>query len=105
MVMEKFRKVINILKNKYVLAGLIFIIWLSFFDSYSFLKKYHVNKKLKLLKIDKKYYQDQIKNDSIALYQLQSGSDNLEKFARERYLMKKDSEDIYVVVRKAPPAK
>ena len=97
--MEKLRKIINILKNKYVLTGLIFIIWLSFFDSFSFIKKISVNKKLNQLKTDKKYYKDEIKNDSIQLYQLLSGSDNLEKFARERYLMKKDSEDIYVVVR------
>ena len=103
--MEKFKKVINILKNKYVLAGLIFIIWLSFFDSYSLIKRYHINKKLKQLELDKKYYHDEVKNDSIALYQLKSGTDNLEKFARERYMMKKDSEDIYVVVKKAPPAK
>ena len=100
--MEKFRKVINILKNKYVLAGLIFIIWLSFFDSYSLIKRYHVNKKLKQLELDKKYFRDQFKNDSVALNQLKSGSDNLEKFARERYMMKKDSEDIYIVVKKEP---
>lgn len=103
--MEKFRKVIHFLKNKYILTGLIFIIWLAFFDSFSFLKKISVNKKLNQLKMDKKYYKDEIKSDSIQLYQLLSGSENLEKFARERYLMKKDSEDIYIVKRIAPPKK
>jgi cell division protein DivIC len=103
--MKIFIKAINILRNKYVLAGLIFVIWVSFFDSYSLLKRHNINKKLNQLKIEKKYYKDEIKSDSIALRQLQSGSDNLEKFARERYLMKKDSEDIYVVVRNAPVKK
>lgn len=100
--MAQFKKLIKILKNKYVLTALIFIIWLSFFDSYSLIKRYSVNKKLNQLKADKKYYLDEIHNDSIALRQLQSGDENLEKFAREHYLMKKDSEDIFIVVKPQP---
>lgn len=103
--METIKKIIKILKNKYVLAGIIFIVWLTFFDSYSLIKRYNVGKKLRQLKRDKKYYREEVKNDSIALYQLQSGPENLEKFARERYMMKKDSEDIYVVVKKTPTDK
>jgi cell division protein FtsB len=103
--MEKLKKILNLLKNKYILTSIIFIVWLSFFDSYSFLKRYSVNKKLRQVKADRQYYLDEIPNDSIALHQLESGASNLEKFAREQYLMKKDSEDIYIVVRKVSTKK
>lgn len=103
--MDKFRKVIKVLKNRYVLTGLIFIIWVSFFDTYSLIKRHSVAKKLDQLKIDKKYYLDEIHNDSVSLMQLETGSENLEKFARERYLMKKDSEDIFIVVKPQPVVK
>ncbi len=103
--MAELKKIINILKNRYVFTALIFIIWVSFFDSYSLLKRATVNKKLNKLKTDKKYYRDEIHNDSIALRQLQSGDENLEKFAREHYLMKKDSEDIFIIVKPQPVKK
>ena len=97
--MAYFKKIIHILKNKYVLTGLIFIIWISFFDSYSLIKRYSYVKKLNQIKANRKYYLDEIHSDSATLRLLESGDDNLEKFARERYLMKKDSEDIFIVVK------
>jgi cell division protein FtsB len=103
--MEKLKKTLNFLKNKYVFTSLLFLVWISFFDSYSLLKRYSVNKKLQQVEADRQYYLDEIPNDSIALRQLESGGENLEKFARERYLMKKDSEDIYIVVKKVAAKK
>ena len=76
--MKYFKKAYNLFKNEYILTGLIFIIWISFFDSYSLVKKYNVNKKLTQLKLDKKYYLDQIKRDSTSLLQLLTGPENLE---------------------------
>ena len=97
--MENLKKILQILKNKYVLVTLIFIVWITFFDSFSFIRRYSLHKNLMQLNEDKKYYLDQIKADSIVIGQLRSGDENLEKFAREHYLMKKDSEDIFIVER------
>ena len=50
------------------------------------------------LEKDKMYYIEKIKEDSVKLYELKTDSKNLEKFAREQYLMKKKNEDIFIIV-------
>jgi cell division protein FtsB len=55
-------------------------------------------KELNQLKEDKVYYKEQIKENAARLNELKTNNDNLEKFAREQYLMKKDNEDVFVIV-------
>lgn len=86
------------LKNKYVFTPLLFIIWLAFFDKNDFFTQYTSHQQLKRLQIFKQYYIDEIKNNKEKLYELMSNQANLEKFGREEYLMKKDDEDIFVIV-------
>lgn len=50
------------------------------------------------LEEEKKYYIERIKEDSAKLHQLKTDAENLEEFAREQYYMKKDDEDIYIIV-------
>ncbi len=50
------------------------------------------------LEKDKIYFTNKIKEDSTKLHELKTDSKNLEKFAREQYLMKKDNEDIFIIV-------
>jgi len=84
-------------KNKYLLTLVIFITWLLFFDQDNMIQRYKAIRKLNDLKADKAYYIEKIRNDSIRLEELKSNNRNLEKFAREQYLMKKNNEDIFVV--------
>ena len=53
-----------------------------------------------MLQQEKAYYLEEIRKDSIAMADLMSSMDKLEKFGRERYLMKKDDEDIFLIIRK-----
>ncbi len=55
-----------------------------------------LNKQLNELEDNKKYYQDEIKKDSESIKQLKN-PDQIEKYAREKYYMKRDSEDIYII--------
>ena len=55
-------------------------------------------KNLRQLERDKEYYQERIEEDSRKLNELRTSDENLEKFAREQYFMKKDNEDIYIIV-------
>lgn len=55
---------------------------------------------LKSLEDEKTFYQEEIKQTNKDLYELQSNLKSLEKFAREKYLMKKDNEEIFVIVEK-----
>ncbi len=94
-----FKKIIQILKNKYVLITLAFIIWLLFFDKNNIISQIKLRKNLKQIKHDKEYYTKEIQKDSISTQELLTDTSNLIKFAREKYLMKKDSEDIFLIIR------
>ncbi len=86
------------LRNKYIITGLAFFIWMMFFDNNNFISQYGSRNKLALLKADKKYYQKEIAENSESLEDLITNKQTLEKFAREKYLMKKPSEDIFILV-------
>lgn len=92
------KKAIPVLKNKYFLAAVAFIVWLAFFDRNDFYSQYTYRQKLKKINTDKQYFVDEIKQDKAELIYLTTNQKNLEKFAREKYLMKKDNEDLYVFV-------
>lgn len=87
------------LKNKFVVAAIIFTVWICFLDENNLLERFQNLKELRQLKADKEYYQEKIEVDSKRLNELKTDNDNLEKFAREQYLMKKDNEDVFVIVK------
>ena len=96
--MNPFTRIPRLLKNYYVLFGAFFLIWMLFIDSNDLLSQYRLTKKLSNLRSQKEYYEDKkvevIKNWD----ELNTNNELLEKFARENYLMKKPTEDIFVVV-------
>jgi len=95
---EFWNKAFPILRNKFVLTVLIFGIWVFFFDQNNLFDRFSDMKKLKELEKEKIYYENKIKEDQQRIYELTSDKDDIEKFARETYLMKKDNEDVFVVV-------
>jgi cell division protein DivIC len=86
------------LKNKYVLTILFFALWILFIDDRDFVTTHfrHV-KELHKLEARKLYFEDQILTVRKELDQLKSNPATLEKYAREKYLMKRDNEDLFVV--------
>ena len=87
-----------LMKNKYVIALVAFGVWIMFFSQYSLMDRYRLSRTYKQLQQEKEYYLDQVRQDSTRLLELTTDSENLEKFAREQYYMKKPDEDIFVVV-------
>lgn len=96
----KIRLLFRKFTNKYTIAGLIFLVWIAFFDKNSIVEKMQLRSKIGTLEKEKDYYQKKIEEDNRKIKELLSSPDNLEKFAREQYLMKKDNEDIFVIVNK-----
>ncbi len=90
-------KIPHFLKNKYVLVSLAALVWLSFFDNNNFFQQYRLKKQLNQLHRDKAYYEQEIMKDSTAVVEIRNNPGALEKLAREKYLMKKDNEDIYII--------
>ena len=87
---------LRFLSNRYVLVLLFFIVWMLFLDNYSYLDHRVLDKQIDELEDNKKYYQDEIKKDAHNIKILQNTDQN-EKYAREKYYMKRDSEDIYII--------
>ena len=86
------------LRNKYVIAITVFTVWIMFFSQYSLTDRFRVASEINQLEKDKGYYREQIVRDSTRLNELTTDRDNLEKFAREQYYMKKANEEIFVVI-------
>lgn len=86
------------LKNKFTLTLILFLGWIIFFDQNNLFDRVHNLNQLHQMEKDKVYYLQKIKDDSVKLNELKTNKGNLEKFAREQYLMKKKNEDIFIVV-------
>lgn len=92
----KNKPIVKVITNKYVIILSIFIVWMVFFDENSMLNHREFNKEINKLKSEKKYYKTQIKQDKELINKLKN-NEELEKFAREEYNMKKDNEEIYLI--------
>ena len=97
---ELIDKIPNYLKNKYLIAVVLFIIWITFFDNFNIIKQSKIRKNIKQLEENKKLYIQEITKDSAEYYDLLKDAEKREKFAREKFLMKKEDEDVYIIRRK-----
>lgn len=100
MVKKFFDKIPPILKNKYLLTGVAFLLLMLFLDRNNLISQYKMRRELNGLRKELQFYRDQAMMDSIELSRLLGDSLELEKLGREKYMMKRDSEDIYIIVRK-----
>ena len=88
---------LQFLKNKYLITIFLFIIWILFIDEYNLIKKKSIKEKTNYLEQRKEYLINEIKNDSINKVLLENDINEQERIAREKYLMKKDNEDIFIL--------
>ena len=92
----KNNKVFKILTNIFVLIFIPFLIWMLFFDENSYLVHRKFNREIKDLESTVSFYKTKIAEDKSTILKL-NDSLQLERFAREQYLMKKENEDIYII--------
>lgn len=95
----------NILKNKYLIAGVAFLTWMLFFDRNDLMSQYEYRQQLNKLEAEKEFYTTESAKAVKDLTELTTDRSKLEKFAREKYLMKKDNEDVFVIIREEPKEK
>lgn len=79
---------------------LLFAIWMLFLDDFNIFRQMTLSNKIQTMEEQKQYYQNEIKNDSAMIKTLRTNLDSLEKYAREKFLMKKEHEDIFQVIEK-----
>ncbi|MEO6882901.1 MAG: septum formation initiator family protein [Bacteroidia bacterium] len=92
------KKTISVVRNKYFIVFFGLVLWLLFFDKNDILSQVQMSHKITQLKEEKQYYIREIAKNKTDMEELKTNPKNLEKFAREKYLMKKDNEDIFVIV-------
>ena len=93
-----FLKIWPWVKNKYVLTIAVFTVWMLFFDQNNAVDRLKMSGEIRQLEADRRYYTGEIEKDSTRLHELTTDRDNLEKYAREQFLMKKENEDVFVVI-------
>lgn len=82
----------------YIGVVLFFILWMLFFDEYNVIRVERDKRTLKNLKVDNLYYKEKIKQDKDKLYKMRNDPDELERFAREQYHLKKPNEEVFIIV-------
>jgi cell division protein DivIC len=94
------KKLPRLFRNFYFLGILFFVVWMFFFDSNDLVSRYQLGAKLRELENEKEYYQQKINEVKKDQAELMGNRESLEKFAREKYLMKKENEDIFIIEEK-----
>ncbi|WP_396163654.1 septum formation initiator family protein [Flavobacterium sp.] len=87
---------LKIIVNRYILVLIFFLIWMLFLDNYSYLEHRVLNQEIDEIEDNIDYYKSEIKKDSASIKHLKN-NDRVEKFAREKYYMKRENEDIYII--------
>ncbi len=84
-------------KNFYAVTVFCFLMWMIFLDSNDLISRFRMGAKLRSLENEKEYYQQKISEVEKDRLELTTNKELLEKFAREKYLMKKPTEDIFII--------
>jgi cell division protein DivIC len=95
--MQTARKIFTILKNKYLVALVLFATIMLFTDHNNFFEQRDRQRQLKELQTKKQYYQQEIEKTQKELADLSNNPAAIEKYAREHFMMKRDNEDVFVV--------
>lgn len=96
-IMLKALKIIFL--NKYFITLLLFAVWMTFFDTNSLKRQKILNARIDEINDMKVFYKTEIDKNNKTIEELQTNPEAVEKLAREKYLMKRDNEDVYIITR------
>lgn len=92
----KSRKWIRVLINKYTILIFIFLVYVTFFDDHNLIKRFRNAAEIEKLNSELDIYQMKIRESRDEIYKLQNDTAYLEKYAREKYYMRKPDEDVFI---------
>jgi cell division protein FtsB len=96
------KRLIELFQNKYFMCTLAFVVWMLFFDRNDMLSQYEYRSEVSKLEAEKDFYEKETAHVKKDLTELTTNLNTAEKFAREKYYMKKDNEDVFVIVKEQP---
>ncbi|WP_341655856.1 septum formation initiator family protein [Blattabacterium cuenoti] len=94
------KKKYKIIKNKYFWISIFFFIWMSFFDSNSFMLHYRFQNSIREMTYNRDFLKKKILLEGSQFKKLNTDTLYLEKLAREKFYMKKKDEDLFIVSRR-----
>ncbi|HEY4538714.1 MAG TPA: septum formation initiator family protein [Faecalibacter sp.] len=92
-----YLKWLNYVFNRYVIMGVCFIIWMIFFDQNSLFTHLELDKQIKNLEADESYFRENLEAENKKLKILTENPAEIERIAREKFFLKKDNEDIFII--------
>ena len=96
--MKTIKKIFSVLRNKYIIALVVFAVILLFFDQNDIFVQLGRKHQLEALQAKKKFYEDEITETQKELAELKGGPAAIEKYGREHYYMKRPNEDVFIVI-------
>ena len=93
-----WERIPKVFRSYYLLVSASFLVWMFFFDENDFIRQFQMRQKLSDIEEEKEYYKAKIAEVQLERTELMSNAGLLEKFAREKYLMKRPTEDVFLVV-------
>ncbi|MDQ6815624.1 MAG: septum formation initiator family protein [Bacteroidota bacterium] len=94
---KRFRSILYFLKNKYISSVIVFIVWISFFDRNDLWTQWDRKNELHKLEVSASFYEQEIAATKKDLLDLNNNPAVLEKFAREKFYLKKPNEEIFII--------
>jgi cell division protein FtsB len=94
--MKFIKKIIPFVANRYFIVSIGFVVWMLFFDQRDFFQQRERSAELKKVEDAKKYYQKEIQSTQRQLDNIQNNKTAIEKYARERYLLRREGEELYL---------
>ena len=95
--MKKLSKILYYVRNFYVVVGVIAAVWILFFDRYNFVDRLQTELRIKELRSDLAFYKAERDNIEETRDMMESDMGEIERFAREKYMMKRDNEDLFLI--------
>ncbi|WP_322970498.1 septum formation initiator family protein [Faecalibacter sp. LW9] len=92
-----YLKWLNYIFNRYVIMSVCFIIWMIFFDQNSLFTHLELDKQIKNLEADESYFRENLEAENKKLKILTENPAEIERIAREKFFLKKDNEDIFII--------
>lgn len=92
----------SLAKNKFLIAACAFLAWMIFFDRYDLSTQYAYQEEKTKLEYEKEFYTLEITSIEKLIKDVQYDHSEIQRIAREKYKMKKDNEDVYVIMEVEP---
>jgi cell division protein FtsB len=95
--MKRLAKILPYFRNFYVVVGIVAAVWILFFDRYNFMDRLKTQLRIKELGADLEFFRAERDNIEETRDMMESDMGEIERFAREKYMMKRDNEDLFLI--------